>query len=83
MAAAQATQNLNAVLQVFAIAPVDEHIIRQALSISWEDFEDAVQMAAAARVEADDLVTRNPGDFKAEPVTVLLPEQVVALLKVA
>ena len=66
---------------VFSVAKVDEAVIRDALSYGWKDFEDAVQMAAAADLEAGFLVTRNPRDFKAGPVAVLEPAELPAILQ--
>jgi len=68
-------------LAVFSVAGVDEDVIRAALSYGWRDFEDAVQMAAAAGVDADFLVTRNPKDFKGGPVAVLRPGELPAILQ--
>lgn len=66
---------------VFSVAKVDEGVIHSALSYGWRDFEDAVQMAAAVAAQADFLVTRNPKDFKAGPVAVLQPAEILAFLK--
>ncbi len=76
----QAVRAVNDVLQVFSIAAVNKDILRQALALAWNDFEDAVQMAAALQAGADYLVTRNPKDFKSGAVTVLLPGEFFALL---
>ena len=66
---------------VFSVAKVDEGVIHSALSYGWKDFEDAVQMAAAAGVEADFLITRNPKDFSTGPVAVLQPAELPAILQ--
>lgn len=70
-------------LAVFAIAPVDESILRLALSYRYKDLEDAVQMAAAVRCGADYLITRNPKDFSPGAVTVLQPAELAAILGAA
>lgn len=67
-------------LDVFTVAAVDENVIRQALSWGWQDFEDAVQMAAAIQVHADYLVTRNPRDFPRGLLPVIQPAAFLALL---
>lgn len=72
---------LEEVLEVFSVATVDEDVIRNALSFGWRDFEDAVQMAAAASAKADFLITRNPKDFKTGPVAVLQPAELPAILQ--
>jgi hypothetical protein len=51
-----------------------------ALSWGWGDFEDAVQMAAAAGEKVDYLVTRNPGDFEGGPVAVVRPGAFLVLV---
>lgn len=62
-------------LNVLQVAPVDQGVILQALSLGWPDFEDAVQAAAALNVKATHLITRNPRDFKTLPIEVLTPEE--------
>ena len=78
---AEAVSAVRDLIAVFSVAKVDDGVIRQALSYGWKDFEDAVQMAAAAGREADFLVTRNPKDFKAGPVAVLEPAELPAILQ--
>jgi len=51
---------ITSLLEVFTIATVDNAVIRKALTWGWKDFEDAVQMAAAAHINANYLITRNP-----------------------
>ncbi|VAW37160.1 hypothetical protein MNBD_CHLOROFLEXI01-2676 [hydrothermal vent metagenome] len=57
---------ITSLLDVFTIAPVGDTVIRKALTWGWKDFEDAVQMAAAAHINANYLISRNPRDFKTE-----------------
>lgn len=71
---------LTNLLQIVTVAAVDDAIIRQALSWGWADFEDAVQMAAAANAGVDYLITRNPRDFQAGPVPVVQPAAFLPLL---
>ncbi|MCB9444301.1 MAG: PIN domain-containing protein [Ardenticatenaceae bacterium] len=77
----QAAQLLTNTLNIFSVAPVDEKVIRQAISLHWDDFEDAVQMCAAAQVGADYLITRNVKDFKDGNVPVIMPTAFGSLLK--
>jgi predicted nucleic acid-binding protein len=67
-------------LTAFTVAAVDDQVIRQAMSWGWSDFEDAVQMAAAAQAEVDYLITRNPRDFKRGVVPVVQPAAFLTLL---
>ena len=68
---------LTSLLESFAVAAVDDTVIRKALSWGWPDFEDAVQMAAAENI--DYLVTRNVNDFRNGPVPVIQPAAFLAL----
>lgn len=69
------------ILKVFSVAAVDHDVIQDAVGLAWPDFEDAVQMAAAAQAGADYLITRNPKDFKAGPIDVVQPGEFLALLR--
>ncbi len=75
----QANLTLTKLLQVFAVAAVDETVILKALALGWTDFEDAVQMAAALNAQVDYLVTRNPKDFKDTLVKILQPTDLATL----
>ena len=72
---------LTTLLDTFIIAPVDDNVIRKALSWGWADFEDAVQMAAAAAAKVDYLVTRNTRDFQGGIVPVIQPAAFLAILQ--
>jgi predicted nucleic acid-binding protein len=67
-------------LTILSVAAVDQGVIEQALSLPYNDFEDAVQMMAAARSGADYLVSRNVADYKEGPLPVLQPAELLALL---
>jgi predicted nucleic acid-binding protein len=76
-----AREALEIFLGAFQIAPVDGRVLKQALSMAWPDFEDAVTASAAAAARCDLLVTRDPGGFKGSPVRVLDPRSAAALLR--
>jgi len=76
----RATAVLHKTLQVFVIAPVNDLVIRDALSWGWRDFEDAVQMATAVHANLNYLITRNTKDFESQPVPILKPAHLFALL---
>ena len=48
--------------------------INKAAKMRWKDFEDALQSAAAERVKADYIVTRNVKDFEQSNIKALSPE---------
>ncbi|MCB9418982.1 MAG: PIN domain-containing protein [Ardenticatenaceae bacterium] len=71
---------ITSLLDVFTIATVNDSVVRKALTWGWRDFEDAIQMAAALNEQADYLVTQNGQDFETQPVPVLAPSGLLALL---
>ena len=76
-----ASETTEALLSVFNVAPVDEAVLRSAVSLQWQDFEDAVTAAGARRAKCDAVVTRNPRDFKGAPVRVLTPAEALAWIE--
>lgn len=58
---------------VFAVAPVDDNVVRRALALAWPDFEDAVCAAAAEASGCDALVTRDPDAYPNAPFPVIDP----------
>ena len=72
--------SLTELLQILAVAAVDQDTIEQALTLPYNDFEDAVQMTSAVQVGAKYLVTRDVRDYKAGPLAVLQPAELLALL---
>lgn len=53
---------------------------RRAVSSVLKDYEDAVMVESAKRSGMDAIVTRNEKDYAASPITVYLPEDLLALL---
>ena len=78
--AGQARVHLTDLLQFLVVAAVDQAVIEQALILPYSDFEDAVQMMAGVRAGVDYVVTRNLRDFKAGPLPVLQPAELLLLL---
>jgi predicted nucleic acid-binding protein len=64
-------------LALLKVAPVDNEVLLTALSLGWDDFEDAVQAAAAIAAGATHLITRNPRDFAGLSIPVSTPEEFV------
>lgn len=73
-----AHETQDALLSVFEVAGVDDAVLHTALSLNWDDFEDAVTAAAAKRAKCDAVVTRNPADFKGSAVRVLTPSEALS-----
>jgi hypothetical protein len=68
-------------MRVSSAEPVDQAVLLEALGLNWPDFEDAVQMAAAARSGAEYLIARNPADSEGGTVPDLQPTEFTALLR--
>jgi predicted nucleic acid-binding protein len=77
---ATARRAMDGILSVFAVAPVDEAVLRRALSLGWSDFEDAVCAASAEGAGCDLIVTRDPSGFRGAPVPAVDPVTAVSLL---
>lgn len=65
----------------FAIIPLTEAILRAAVAHSCPQFEDNILIASALEVKADHIITRNKRDFQQTQVSVLTPEEFLALWK--
>lgn len=77
----QATEALVALLKLVSVAPLDQETILKAIALGWRDFEDAIQILSAIDANADYLVTRNASDFKASPIPVVSPSELLAILR--
>ena len=67
-------------LRILKVVPVESVDFAQALVFGMTDFEDAVQAAAAAKVGADFVATRNGKDYKRNPIKARAPSELLALL---
>ena len=76
-----AVSALQILLQAVEVVPVDGKVINRALSMGWDDFEDAVQGVCAVNSGVDYLATRNQDDFNALSIPVVTPEVVLGLLE--
>ncbi|MCC5925517.1 MAG: PIN domain-containing protein [Bacteroidetes bacterium] len=50
--------------KILNIATVDNHVIDHALSLNWNDLEDAIQYASAIHAQCAVLITRNLSDYR-------------------
>ncbi len=75
-----AREAIELLLSVFRVVPVDEKTLRQALTVSSPDFEDAVCAACAAAAGCEAIVTRDPSGFRDSPVPAIDPPTALALL---
>jgi len=59
------------------IAPTDTASVRYAASLQMEDFEDALQVAAARACDARHIVTRNLRDYERSPIRAVSPREAI------
>jgi predicted nucleic acid-binding protein len=78
--AAFARDGVERLIRVFSVAPVDDNVIRKALTLAWSDFEDAVCAAAADVSGCDALVTRDPDGYPNAPLPVIDPAAALSWL---
>jgi hypothetical protein len=76
----EARRAVRTCLQTFAILAVDGPLLQQAEALPGTDFEDNLQLAAAAAIPLDAIVTRDPRGFAGSPVTVLTPADLLTRL---
>lgn len=75
-----ATQAIHDLVDILDVVAVERPEFQRAPTLDVTDFEDAVQAAAALRLGADYLVTRNERDFKGAPVPTAKPSTLLSLL---
>lgn len=64
---------LEGLLQFATVASGGTDSVRHALSMRMNDFEDALQVAAAISGEAEFIITRNARDYRASLIPALTP----------
>lgn len=75
-----ATRVVSNMLRVLDVVPADRADLRDAISLGWKDFEDAVQAVCASKINADFIVTRDLSDFKKSQVPAVDPAGALARL---
>ena len=79
----QASKLVRDVLDLFAVAPVDGHVLDRAWRLGLGDFEDAVVHEAARACGAAGIVTRNGGDFGRATLPVFDPRELLSAVLTA
>ena len=64
-----------------SVAPTSTEAIRYAASLPMDDFEDAMQVAAARACGAEYIVTRNLSDFERSPIPAVTPQEALTRLR--
>ena len=69
-------------LDLISIISVDEEILKKSLKSHHKDFEDAIQIFCAHKIEnLDAIVTRNLKDFSTSEIQVFAPENALDYIK--
>jgi len=79
----QARVDARAAVKGFHIVPLTQDILDQASASSLPDFEDNIQLISAETVTAAHVITRNKKDFQSAQLSVLTPEEWLALENIA
>jgi predicted nucleic acid-binding protein len=74
----EALDFLRDLVSFVGIARVETRDLLHALNLGMPDFEDAMQVAAAAACGAEYIVTRNLRHYKKSPVRALMPREFLA-----
>ena len=76
--AADTRRFVSELLGYVGVAPVDTDSLRFATTLPLNDFEDAMQVAAARACNARHIVTRNIRDYRLSPIPAITPQQAVS-----
>jgi predicted nucleic acid-binding protein len=71
------------ILKGLQLVPLSPIILDRALASAGTDFEDNIQLASAESVSANHLITRNIKDFNSAQISVLNPDDWLAVQEVA
>jgi predicted nucleic acid-binding protein len=64
---------INKIMKILNIASLTEKDLLKALSMQISDYEDALQILAAIKSNAQYIITRNVNDFKNSPIPAIMP----------
>lgn len=73
-----ARRQVQRLLRLMRVVPVDEDRLLQALDLPVPDYEDAVQASCASKAKAEALVTRNVDDYASVGLDVFSPVEALA-----
>ena len=65
------------ITMIFKVVDLKSTDIKSAAELSFDDFEDTLQMCQADRINADYIVTRNIRDFKGSKVPAVKPSELL------
>lgn len=70
-------------LDLFAVAPVDAHVLNRAFDLGFDDYEDAVLHEAARAAGATAVCTRNTADFAKALLPIFSPLELLSAIRAA
>jgi len=70
-------QAIDKLIFLFSIIPVTETTIANALTLRWQDFEDAVQYTAADENSLKYIITHNKADYKTAGIRCMSPSDFI------
>ena len=79
----QARRDAQASVTGFTLVPLTVDIVDKAIASILPDFEDNIQLISAETIGVDHIITRNKKDFQPASVSILNPEEWLALDTVA
>ena len=75
----KALEAMKLIRGVFKTVAANEQVINQSIDSGFGDFEDAIQYYSAARIHAKHLITRNPRHFPESSISILSPDEFLAV----
>ena len=79
--AGSAVEEIEKLMMLFEIAPVNRAVLDAALASGFKDFEDAVVHASGVYKEAQGIVTRDFDGFKKSKINVYSPDELLLMLE--
>jgi len=76
----KARTEIQKLLTLFEIAPVNRSVLQAALQSGFPDYEDGVIHEAARFIEADGIVTRDLKGFKKSRIRTYTPDELLGIL---
>ena len=75
-----AIEEINKLMMLFEVAPVNRAVLDAALSSGFKDFTDAIVHESGVYKETQGIVTRNLNGFKKSKINVYSPEELLLML---
>ncbi|MCR5040833.1 MAG: PIN domain-containing protein [Clostridia bacterium] len=80
LSAEKAEEIVRSLLLIFEPVELTADDVLQAAAMRWDDYEDALQAAAAKNAAASYIITRNTADFERSAVPAITPQEFLRLL---